>query len=55
MPNKRTVGSVLKIICNRVYLEACKANDGTAGVDMMVVSLSGLEIKGAGQVAQKTT
>ena len=43
------------IIWNRLYLEACKANDGTTGVDMMVVTLSGLEIKGAGQLAPKTT
>ena len=33
----------------------CKANDGTTGVDMMVVTLSGLEIKGVGQLAPKTT
>ena len=36
-------------------LEACKANDGTTGVDMIVVTLSGPEIKGAGQLALKTT
>ena len=34
---------------------ASKGNDGTTGVDMMVVTLSGLEIKGAGQLAPKTT
>ena len=38
-----------------LYLEACKANDGTTGVDMIVVTLSGPEIKGAGQLATKTT
>ena len=45
----------LTLICNRLYLEACEANDGTAGIDMMVVTLLGLEIKGAGQLAPKTT
>ena len=38
-----------------LYLEACKANDGTTGVDMIVVTLTGPEIKGAGQLAPKTT
>ena len=42
-------------ISMRLYLEACKANDGITGIDMMVVILSGLEIKGAGQLAPKTT
>ena len=41
----------LSLIWNRLYLEACTANDGTTGVDMMVVTLSGLEIMGAGQLA----
>ena len=34
-------------------LEACKANDGITGVDMIVVTLSGPEIKGAGQLAPR--
>ena len=46
--------AISQVIWNRLYLEACKANDGTTGVDMMV-TLSGLEIKGAGQLAPKTT
>ena len=32
--------SKFNLIWNRLYLEACKANDGTTVVDMMVVTLS---------------